>query len=86
MRNLFNIFVLLVAIAALLISTKPSDQDCIYQVRGSSTDGLENLERLITTNRYTVQVEDHVFFKTMHSAIDGHKLGTGILGTVIVSP
>ena len=80
------IIICIVAIGAIaMISTKPSDAECISQVRyGSSTDDLDGILTMVTTNKYTVKVEDHIFYKQIYS-FTGRRLGTGIFGTVIIS-
>ncbi len=85
MKNIMIIAIFLFSVASLMIATKPTDQECIARARGAAAAGLdEQLINLVQYNRYTVQIEDHLFYKKMYSAIDGHELAIGIFGAVIL--
>ncbi len=81
------ITLILAALAVLLVATKPGDQECINVTRSARGDG-DPAGELIThlvVNRYTVNIEDHIFYKQVYSSIDGRRLATGIMGMVIVN-
>lgn len=68
----------------VMIVSKPSDLECISILRGGG-DTVDQLISGIAINKYTVRIEYHLFYKNIYSALDNHKLGTAIFGTVIKS-
>lgn len=87
MKNAMIAMIFLFSLGSILVATKPTDQECITRARGSADaqDPLELVAGMIEVNKYTVQVEDHIFYKSVYSALDGHHLATGIFGTVILN-
>lgn len=78
---------LLVMAALTLVAQKPTDNECRQMVRDQvtgSSDLAGQILGALAVNRYTVRVEDHLFYKSIYGP-DGIKLGTGIFGTVILS-
>lgn len=77
-------------IVFLFINTTPSDDRCIAMTRqammahtaGDNIIGV--VENSVLYNKYTVAVENDVFYKKIYSKYDGHVLGIGILNQVIV--
>lgn len=72
--------VLMVALTA--IAMKPTDQECIYALRGPG-DGMAAVMQGIEVNSYTVTVEDHIFYKQVYSRFNGRELGVAFFGKVI---
>ena len=85
MKALTTIAILLCLAVITLIGTKPTDQECINRVRNNPQySGIDAVLNNLAANRYTVTIEDHIFYKSIYSRLDGQQLGTGIFGTVIL--
>lgn len=89
MKALTITFLICLCISIAAVATKPTDQECIQLARQRSgvtdADIMQQLLQSIEYNQYTINVEDHIFYKSIYSALDGHHLGTGIFGTVILN-
>lgn len=71
-----------VGLAAIV--TKPDDVQCMKQLRGQLATGSSALDQLagaLAVNRYTVTIEDRIFFKQIY-AVDGSCIGTAAFGRV----
>lgn len=78
-----TLLIILALIAAAAVITKPADSECIAQLRGQVMGNtfLEQLAGQVAINRYTLQVEDRIFFKQIY-APDGSQLGAAAFGCV----
>lgn len=81
-------YLLIIVLAVLILAavTKPTDDQCRDQVMRHTTgsDLLTDLADMAGVSRYAVTVEDHIFYKTVHSGIDGHRMAYGVFGNVII--
>lgn len=71
--------------ALTALATKPTDTECINYLRNVQTDPVERIFSIIEYNKYSLKVEDHLFYKQIYSAIDGHRVATALFGTIIKS-
>ena len=81
-----SLIIVLCLLLLLTAASKPTDQECIYQVRSQVTDHTFGGQLLtdLAVNRHTLRVEDHIFYKKIYT-LDGGIVGTGIFGRVILN-
>ena len=96
MKRLLILLLILLIVAVSLIITKPSDEQCIEQIKSkaemainrNSNNGLLNgiltffTGKLIDRFKDAIQIEDRTFYKEIY--IGDTKIGTAIFGTLII--
>jgi hypothetical protein len=90
MKSFGQLLIILALLLLLTVATKPSDQQCIVDVRralAGSDDGIAgtigSIFSVVAVNRQTIHVEDFFFYKKIYAA-DGTEVGTAAFGTVWV--
>ena len=78
--------VIVVILAVIAFITKPSDQQCVtlIQEKMERTGIPQSTIKGQYTGPSALRFEDHYLYKTIYSNIDGHKVGVGLIGAVIM--
>lgn len=85
MKALLTFALIVMGVALLAVSTRPSDNECLAKATYSIT-GTGIVGQLVSATGvadYALRVDDHFFFKTIVSRIDGTTVGYGMFGTVV---
>jgi hypothetical protein len=94
MKTTFLAVAIILTVLLAAVITKPSDDECLAQVKDKVNEGIYNsngnilVKGLVSTvtehgiTRYMLRIEDKIFYKDIYLKINNQKIGTGWFGTV----